>query len=214
METSFGFELVTFSVASDRVPRMNRLGLASLLAIGVLVACGSSDDVTFDVWADGRALESEDRVRVSGTWTEVDGVSEITLRRVDPGIRGTADTDGSVTLVLAVDSAALVPGATIAVRGTTTYQSVSDRASSPPELVGWTSIGESSVRSALLYAQCFCEASRDERAQEHDLVLRVDAVGSRLRARLEGRVLGGAPGVSIRPTTPIDVVGDFDLPRD
>lgn len=183
---------------------------------GVLAGCGSSDDVTFDVWVDGRALRSADRVRVSGTWTEVDGVSEITLRRDDPGERGVADTDGSVTLVLAVDSAALVPGATIPVRGTTTYENVFDWAVSPPELVGWTSIGESSVRSALLYAECFCETGRGERTQEHDLVLRVDAVGLRLRARLEGRVAGApgvsAPGVSGPP--PIDVVAELDLPRD
>lgn len=178
-----------------------------MILLVVLVGCGSSETVTFDVRADGRLLRSEDRVRVFGTWTEVDGVSEITLRRDDPGVRGTADTDGSITLVVAIDSAALVPGAAIPVRGTTTYENLGHKANSPPDLVGWSDAA-SPVQSALLYAQCFCDASPGEATQDHDLMLYVDAVGSRVHGRIEGQVFG-APGLS--GLAPFDITSDFSL---
>ena len=71
---------------------------------------------------------------------------------------------------------------------------------------------ESPVRQAILFAQCFCPAQRGAETQEHDLVLRIDAVGSRLRGRIEGRVVGAA-GLTIGPE-PFDVVADFGLARE
>lgn len=183
--------------------------LASI-ALVLLTAC--SDDLTFEVReADGDLRF--DGGETSGSWIERDGVSEIRLQWFEPGDPRVADSSWSVTLLVAVDTDALVAGVVIPVRGTMSYENLNQFANRPPELVSWSSVdAESPVRQAVLFAECFCPARRGAETQEHDLVLRVDSVGSRLRGRLDGRVVGAA-GLTIGPE-PFDVVGEFVLAHD
>jgi hypothetical protein len=186
--------------------------MKSLASIALVLLTACSDDLTFEVReADGDLRF--DGGETSGSWIERDGVSEIRLQRIEPGDPRVGDSSWSVTLLVAVDTDALVAGAEIPVRGTMSYENLNTSANRAPELVSWSSVDpESPVREAVLFAQCFCPARRGAETQEHDLVLRIDTVGARLRGRVEGRVIGAA-GFTIGPES-FDVVGDFALARE
>jgi hypothetical protein len=185
----------------------------SLLVLGLFVGflgCGNdAPDPIFEVIDPTRDQTWFVDGNVSASARRIDDTIELTLQRLDRGESGVADSGGNVTLVLGVAETALVEGATISVRGVTTYENVGSKASAPPRNDVWVEDTDVGVGRALLYAQCFCDAESGEASQRFDLQLRVDAIGERFVGQLEGQVEGGA-GLSIGPTV-FDVVGSFDV---